>query len=184
MDRKNFLKKVCTYGACGCAAMTFMPSLTVAEATTVNEDDQDWRIGFMQKRMAKHIEHLGSKLDPNTMNEVIEMLGRDCSNIGIARYSDYQGNIKGFLEEVITKWGDKAEYDEENGVIKIIGKQRDSCFCPFVDKKFMSVEFCSCSLGWQKNTYETILGKKVDATMNETILKGSDRCCFTITILS
>ena len=183
MDRKNFLKKVCTYGACGCAAMTFMPSLAAAEYKEIKEDEPDWRIGFMQKRMAKHIEHLSSKLDENTMNEIIEMLGRTCSSDGIEKYSNYKGNIKGFLEEVITKWGDTAEYDEENGIIKVIGKKRDSCFCPFVDKKLMSVEFCNCSLGWQKNTYETMLGKKVDVIMNETILKGSDRCCFTIKIL-
>ena len=184
MDRKKFIKKVCTYGVCGCAAITAIPALAASSTpASAGEDEPDWRIEFMQKRMAKHIEHLNSKIDEDTMNELIEMLGRSCSSDGMERYSDYVGNVKGFLKDVLTQWGDTADYDEANGIIKVTGVKRDSCFCPFVDKKLMSVDFCNCSLGWQKNTYETIIGKKVDVTIDESILRGAERCSFTIKII-
>jgi predicted hydrocarbon binding protein len=37
-------------------------------------------------------------------------------------------------------------------------------------------------LGWQKQTYSAILGKPVEAELEESILRGSGRCVFRIQV--
>ncbi|MBN1181284.1 MAG: hypothetical protein JXB49_03285 [Bacteroidales bacterium] len=184
MDRKHFIKKVCTAGVCGCAAMTTLTSFTAgAKTSETSKDEPDWKIGFVQKRMAKLMGILDQKLDKETTEEVLEMLGRECANESIDKhFTKYKGNIQGFFD-AIKEWGDEASYDEENGIIRIKGKKMDSCFCPFVDKNLMSTDFCNCSLGWQKQLYETLLDKKVDVTIDSSVLRGGDSCCFSIKIL-
>jgi predicted hydrocarbon binding protein len=36
---------------------------------------------------------------------------------------------------------------------------------------------------WQKYTYETILGKKVDVALKESVLRGSKRCVFRVHVM-
>jgi predicted hydrocarbon binding protein len=74
------------------------------------------------------------------------------------------------------------EYDRDNGIITVTTPQRD-CVCAMVDSKKTPPYFCQCSAGWQKETYETILDKKVDVELKESVLRGSKRCVFEIRIL-
>lgn len=54
MDRKEFFKKACIYGVCGCAGMAFVSNIGVsANSEKTLDNEPDWRIGFMQKRFAK-----------------------------------------------------------------------------------------------------------------------------------
>lgn len=41
---------------------------------------------------------------------------------------------------------------------------------------------CNCSLGWQKRTWETVLGKKVDVELVESVLRGGKRCVFRVRV--
>ena len=47
----------------------------------------------------------------------------------------------------------------------------------------MTKDFCNCSKGWQKQTYEIILGQKVDVDINTSILYGDNHCSFTIKLI-
>lgn len=180
MDRKEFFKKACTCGFCGCAGMgLFVPS--AVKASKGEEPKEDWRIGFIQKRFAKLIDILNSNLDEAQKNDLLGQLGRACSNENVALPVKYKGDVEGYLKEVNTKWVDKYTLDLEKKEIRIWDKPRESCFCPFVDSSLMTDDFCNCSLGWQKQTYENILGHKVNVEINTSILRGGDCCSFIIT---
>ena len=181
MNRKDFFKNACKAGICGCAGIALLsPSNLLAAEDSTNEEKPDWRIGFMQKRFARFIEIMNSNLDDETKNKLIEELGRACANEGYKDLLKYKGKIKEFLKDIETKWVEKTEFDEEKKEIRIIDKKRESCFCPFVDMSKMSKDFCNCSIGWQKETYETILGVPVDVKIESSVLRGSDKCSFII----
>jgi hypothetical protein len=181
MDRKHFFKNVCTYGACGCAGiMMLSPSNLFANENGPDEKKEDWRIGFMQNRIAKLIEGMEGKLDKDTIASLLENMGRYCAKGNIENLVKFKGDLNGYVKS-IGKWIDKAEHDEERGIIKLIGKKNNSCFCPFVDTSKMPKEFCNCTKGWNKETYETILGKQVDVKIDTTVLWGGESCNFTIT---
>lgn len=177
---KDFFKNMCRYGACGCAGMMLLsPANLLADTTDPEENKEDWRIGFIQKRMARLIEDMGDELDKETLGLLPEKMGWQCAKENIADKVKFKGDLNGYLKN-IEKWVEKAGHDEEKGIITIAGKKNDSCFCPFVDTSEMPEEFCNCSMGWQKETYEAIIGKPVDVSINISVLRGGDRCGFTV----
>ena len=181
MDRKDFLRKACTYSACGCTGMMLLPSAnSLANEATSEEEKEDWRVGFMQSRIARLMEGMGGTLDENTMISLLETMGRFCAKENGEHYAKFKGDLNGYLKS-LEKWVDKAEHDEEKGIVKIVGKQSSGCFCPFVDVSKMPKEFCHCTKGWNKVTYEAIIGKQVDVRIDTTVLWGGERCSFTIT---
>ena len=60
MKRNEFFK-LCAGGVCSCAAITMLPGSALFAANPMQENE-DWRIGFIQERYAKLIEILGDKL--------------------------------------------------------------------------------------------------------------------------
>ena len=90
-------------------------------------------------------------------------------NFACVLYGDY-----------IMVMGGSIKQNKNKKIIKIHDKKRETCFCPFVNHKFTSIDFCNCSIGWQKETYESILGKPVEVNIEESVLRGGKRCSFTI----
>jgi hypothetical protein len=183
MDRKDFFKKTCQLGMCSCAGLMFFSENNILASTSDDEPKEDWRIGFMQKRFAQFIDIIDKNTDVETRDKIIEELGRFCSKENEAQFSEYIGNVDKFLEYTQSKWVEKAEFNKEQNVILVTDKKRDSCFCPLVKDKFMSKDFCNCSKGWQKQTFEMLLGKAVEVEILSSILRGSDRCSFKISIV-
>lgn len=177
MDRKKFIKKACGLGACSCIGMGFLPT---EKATAAGEMKLDWKEDFIKYRFAKLIEILNANLDKETRDHIIESLGKVCANNSIA--GKYKNNIDGFFKEINDRWGEKASYDKENGVIRIETPERD-CVCPLIDSKLISESICQCSVGWQTQTYNTILDKEVEARCVESVVRGSTKCVFEIRIV-
>ncbi|MBN2520732.1 MAG: hypothetical protein JXB17_09530 [Bacteroidales bacterium] len=184
MDRKEFFKNTCKFGLCACAGLSLMNMPIKTKADDSGENEEDWRIGFMQKRFAKLIDILNSNLDETGKNEILEELGRECAKEGIDHIIKFKGDIEGFLKNIEEQWVEKVEFNKESNEIKIFDKKRDSCYCPFVDKAITSKDFCNCSIGWQKAIYETILGKEVDVEILSSVLRGGEGCSFVIKIKS
>jgi hypothetical protein len=162
-----------------------MTTLTGQTARVVTGDEQeDWRVGFMQKRFSHLINYMNTNLNEETREKLIEELGRACALENKESYSGFIGNIEGFLRDKESKWMEKAEYNKETNAIRLIGKKYDACFCPFAGKSNISSEFCNCTKGNIKESYGAVLGKPVEVTIDSTILRGSDRCCFTLKVLS
>ena len=186
MDRKEFLRSGCKLGLCACAGMLFMNRSVAGEetaATACPPDQDEWKIDFMQKRFARFIEIIDANTDKEAKDKLIEQLGRYCAQTNEEQTKKYTGDIDGFLADIKTKWVERVEYDKKKNEISIYDKPREECFCPLVKSDVMSKEFCNCSKGWQKQTYESILGKKVDVEILSSILRGGKQCSFKIKVM-
>lgn len=186
MNRKDFFKGICKYGLCSCAAFAIISN----ENTFASSDDEDqevkalkWKLEFINKRFAKLLDIMDVSLDDGKKREVLEKLGRECAKEFDDNVIKFRGDVDGFLEDVMKKWVEKADYDKDKGIISISDKKREACFCPFIDKSFVDSDtMCHCSVGWQKHIYETLTGKKVDVEVTGSILKGGEQCSFNIFI--
>lgn len=171
MDRKDFFKKSCQAGLCACAGLTVFSQTGIMANTNGNDDKtKEWQVGFMQRKFAKLVDTLTSNLDAPTRNRILEQMGRACSKEGEKDTLKFKGDVEGFLNEIKKSWVEQATFNKEKSEIKIIGKKSDTCFCPFASKT-ISKDFCNCSKGWQKETFEAILGKPVDVTIDSSLLK-------------
>ncbi|MCX6550763.1 MAG: hypothetical protein NTY02_07130 [Acidobacteria bacterium] len=56
------------------------------------------------------------------------------------------------------------------------------CSCPLVDSKRTPPFFCNCSVGYQKESFETVFGRPVQAALKASKLGGSKRCTFEVTL--
>ena len=178
MDRKHFLKNACGLGICSCVGAGL---LTGGTASAADQELTPWKDQFIKHRFAKLIDILDESLDETTKNEIIEKLGRECSLNSLAQ--NFKGDVDGFFNKIHQRWGENANFDREKGIIKIEMPERD-CVCPLIDSKKISKSVCQCSVGWQTQTYETILGKKVEAKCVESVIRGSTKCVFEVQILS
>jgi hypothetical protein len=150
MNRTEFLK-TCAGGLCSCTALGLLAPGNLPAAETPKPED--WRFQFIKQRYAKLLENLGGRVGDQTLNEIQEFKQR--ANEDIA-------------------------YDREKGVITVVGPERGDCFCPLIDCKYTPKTACNCSLGWQQYVYETLLGKKVQVKLKESVLHGGKRCIFEI----
>ncbi|MBN1781505.1 hypothetical protein JW948_10295 [bacterium] len=182
MKRKEFLNSICLSGACACSASMLLAQDTGSAAEN-EKPKEDWRIGFSKTRYTKLMEILQSKLTEEEFSEIIQLLGRACS-ASIGFIQTYAGDPDGYLKELKRRWNENSVYDRENGVITVSSEERTECVCPLIDTAKVSHKVCDCSLGWQKQTFETVLGKKVDVEIKESIIRGGKKCTFEIRILA
>ena len=183
MDRRSILKSVCGLGLCSCCAGLAQANQNKEQ---INPSEKDYgrlryEMDFIKKRFAFLVQTMSETLDEKTMCSIFEAIGRKCAmefNNVIAPYKD---NPEAFLESIQKQWVETAQYDKEAGILQIVDKST-SCTCPFVDKKLTPAAFCNCTIGWQKQAYETVFGKKVDVKIEESILRGGTRCKFKIKV--
>lgn len=181
MKRRDFLKTAGVCGFCSCAGMTLLAQEGASEDSNDSKIKAlEGRLDFARRRFAMLIEILGKNLKPETRDKILEDLGRECAKEYKAMFEEYKNDLSGFLKAVQQEWAERTEYDEENGKIRIVGRKTDACFCPLVKKGVTPIEACSCSVGWQKEGYRMITGKEVDAKVEESVLRGGDRCSFAV----
>jgi len=176
MNRKDFLKN-CACGLCTCAAAGLISPATASAAETATKDD--WKTPFLKQRFAKLLEILAGRLDEKTLNEILLELGRNCSS-SIAWIKEYHGDPDGYFKRLKQRWNEDATCDREKGVITVASAERTDCGCPLMSNRYTPKLACNCSLGWQQQTFETILGGKVRVELKESLLRGGKRCIFEI----
>jgi predicted hydrocarbon binding protein len=109
--------------------------------------------------------------------------GYDCAaNYSVLR--KHKGDVDGFIREFKERTNEDITYDREKGIVTVVSPERTECTCPLIAKNLTSSKVCNCSLGWQQCTYETLLGKKVQVELTESILRGGKRCRFQIQVLA
>jgi hypothetical protein len=181
MQRKSFLKSACTLGICSCTGIAALSSAELfGKNKSLEEKDPNPQLNFIQKRFAKLVQNLDSNVNEEQKEKILEGLGSACAEESKDYFVKYKGNINGFLEEIKKSWAEKTEYNIESGYLRITGKKQKACACPFVDNSIMSKDFCNCTLGWNKVVYSTILGKPVDAKIEDSVLRGGEQCTILI----
>jgi predicted hydrocarbon binding protein len=135
-----------------------------------------------QLRFARLVSVLGEHVDSRARKGIFESLGRECAKQYRGLTAKYANDIKGFLAAAQQQWVESVEYDEASGTIRIVDKAT-TCSCPLVNQSLTPPEFCDCTLGWQKETYSMILGRPVEAEIEESLLRGGKRCVFQIRVV-
>ena len=178
MNRKEFLQN-CACAVCPCAMVGLIApgEAYAAEA----KPPEDWRLPFVKKRYAKLIEILSGKVDDSTLNDILRQVGYDCAS-GYSLIQQHKGDVDGFIREFKQKANEDITYDRERGIITVVGPERDNCYCPLNDRSVSSGRVCNCSLGWQQCAYETLLGRKVEVELKESVLRGGKRCVFVVRV--
>ena len=185
MDRRELFKQTCGMGLCACAGATVLAQVglaadEVADDTAKQLHKLEWWQDHTRRQVARLWELMEERVDEPTRRGIIQELGRECAErLGWA--TKYQGKMPDYFQMMKDRLGEEIVYDEARGVITITTPERD-CVCGLVDSKVTPGCFCDCSLGWQKYTYETMLGREVEVEVKESVLRGSKRCVFEVRI--
>lgn len=174
MDRRGFM--ACGLGACGCA-MGIMAVPGVLRAEDATEPDQ--RLAFARYQLANLIRFMEAGMEnPATSVSLIEKTGRECARLGQLP-GRHKGDVDGYLAAIRQAWGTDSTYDKERGVITLMVADGE-CGCPLVDPKRTPAFWCHCSVGYQKEAFETITSRPVRVTLKGSKLSGSKRCTFEV----
>jgi hypothetical protein len=184
MTRDEFIKGLCTLGACSCAGWMLGVGGSARAEEKPNEevDALKGKLNFMRVRFAKLVGILSDKLDESDRKEVFESMGRECARQFMDLTGKFAGKPEAFLEEIKKRWAKEAAYDPAAGTIRVVDKS-EHCSCAFVDEQLTPPAFCDCTLGWQKETYTMILGQPVDAELEESILRGGKQCAYRMRVV-
>ena len=175
MNRKEFLKSVCGLGACGCVASVVGPVEALA-ATPADVPDQ--RLAFARYQVAKMVGFMQAGTSAAASVDVLEKTGRECAKLG-GLAARFKGDPDGYLAAAKAAWGTESQWDKEKRTITLTGTE-GPCGCPLVDNKRTPAFFCNCSIGYQKESFETIFGRPVQGTLKASKLAGSPRCVFEV----
>jgi hypothetical protein len=134
-----------------------------------------------QERFAELVTIMGEDLDGATRDKILMRLGRECAQAYRPLFQKYRGNLSGFHDKIKMAWLESAAYDEKTGVLRIAGKP-GPCGCPLVKAGRTPTDFCNCSAGWQLEAYSIVMDKPVTVEIEETVLRGGQRCSFRIAV--
>jgi predicted hydrocarbon binding protein len=182
-DRRGFMKTACTLAACSCPAATLLAQEQAPaqpdQTPPVDVGKLQWKLAAAEQRFASLLEILDAQLSKKSRIKLLEAMGRRCAGNYIALADKFKGNLKGYLEEVQKQWVAKVEWSEDGRSFKVFDKS-PTCTCPLVGSGKTSTTMCHCSAGWQKATYERITGSPVQATVEQSVLRGDSQCVYRI----
>lgn len=177
MDRKEFLMRACGLGVCGCALNLICSPGLVHAADTPQEDQ---RLLFARYQLAKLLGAMIAGAPAETCAGILEGTGRECARLGQLGVR-FKGNPEGYFAAARQAWGTEFTWDRERGVVTV-AVAAGPCGCPLVDPKRTPPVWCNCSVGYQKESFEAIFGRPVQARLMESKLAGGARCIFELTL--
>ena len=174
MDRKEFLKNVCGLGVCGCVL-----NLPVAMDSLHGEDAAiDQRLVFARHQLSKMVGFMAADTTSNAAVGILQKTGRECAKLGTL-HANFKNDPEGYFAAAKKSWGTDFAWDKDSNRITVAVAE-GQCGCPLVDAKRTPVLWCNCSVGYQMETFETIFGKRIHASLKESKLNGGKRCIFEI----
>jgi len=162
---------------CGCVLSVLDPAEALA-ATTVQ--DQDQRLAFARYQVANMVRFMAAGPMSAGCAEILEKTGRECSKLGGLPVK-FKGDPEGYFAVAKKNWGTNFSWDKEKGIVTVAVAEGE-CSCPLVDSKRTPPFWCNCSVGYQKEAFETVFGRPVRASLKESKLRGSKRCVFEVTL--
>lgn len=177
MDRKEFLKNACGLGVCGCV----LSALGAGEPVLAQAvDAPDQRLVFARYQLAKMLGFMASEAPAEACARILEKTGRECAKLGQLP-GMFKNNPEGYFAAAKKNWGTDFAWDREKGVITVAVAE-GPCGCPMVDSRRTPAVWCNCSVGYQKETFETIFGRPVGVSLKESKLGGGRRCVFEVKV--
>jgi hypothetical protein len=175
VDRKEFLKSACGLGVCGCV-LGFLDPPEASADTTAEVPDQ-W-LAFARYQVAKMVGLMAAGTAAPACADILEKTGRECARLG-GLPAKFKGDPDGYFAAATKNWGTDFQWNKDKGVITVAVAEGE-CTCPLVDVKRTPAFFCNCSVGYQKEAFESVFGRPVQASLKESKLSGSKRCVFEV----
>jgi len=140
----------------------------------------EWRYNHARAQFYKYLELTLPLLSVDNKKQIFHQLGRNCAD-SLGWALKYKGNPEGFFQFMKEHSGESISFNKDKSKI-IVETGKRPCDCPIMKDKCIDGMYCECSIGWQAQTYEIILGKKVCVEIKEAVFRGSTRCVFEISI--
>jgi hypothetical protein len=177
MDRKEFLKRACGVGLCGCVLSLVDPPEAIAAPQA---EAADQRLAFNRYQVAKMVGFMAAGSAAPACAEILEKTGRECAKLG-GLSAKFKGDPEGYFATARKAWGTEFSWNKDKGVITVTVAE-GPCGCPLVDNKRTPSFFCNCSVGYQRESFENVFGRPVRAALKESKLGGSKVCVFEVTL--
>lgn len=177
VDRKEFLKSACGLGICGCA-LSFLEAPEPVKAKDTVASDQ--RLGFVRYQVAKMVGFLATDTTADVAAGILEKTGRECARLGQLP-GKFKGDPEGYIAAIKKLWGTDAVWNKEKSIVTVTVAEGE-CGCPLVDSKRTPALWCNCSVGYQKEAFETIFERPTKVSLKASKLSGSKRCIFEVTL--
>jgi hypothetical protein len=174
VDRKEFLKSACGLGVCGCVSSLLDPAEALATAQTQAPDQ---RLAFARYQVAKMVGFMAADATAPASGRILENTGRECARLG-GLSAKFKGDPEGYFATARRNWGTEFSWDTEKGITVAVAE--GECSCPLVDTKRTLPFFCNCSVGYQKESFETVFERPVQVVLKASKLDGSKRCVFEV----
>jgi hypothetical protein len=172
-----FLKTVCGLGVCGCVASLVDAPEALAAAP---EQVPDQRLAFARYQVAKMVGFMAGGTAAPACAEILQKTGRECARLGQINVK-FKGDPDGYFAAARKAWGTDFSWNKEKGIVTVTVAEGE-CSCPMVDNRRTPAFFCNCSVGYQKEAFETIFGRPVQVSLKESKLGGSKVCVFQVTL--
>ncbi len=181
MERRQFLKNAGAAGLCSCFVARAVAGETTAPAKSAPADDR--RANFAKQRYSKLLTLVGARVDEKTFREIVEEVGRFCSESGFSK--KFTGQLEAYLAEIEKRWGAKTAYDTATQVVQVsFSPQTQDCGCPLMGKGLVPAAACQCSVGSMRRSFATVTGHDVSVALKESLLQGGQSCSFAIQLHS
>jgi len=130
--------------------------------------------------VAKMVAYMAADTTAPACARVLENTGRECAKLG-GLSARHKGDPEGYFATARKNWGTEFSWDRETRIITVTVAEGE-CSCPLADGKRTPPFFCNCSAGYQKESFETVVGRPVQAALEASKLSGSPWCVFEVTL--
>ncbi len=179
MDRKEFFRKTCLAGVCGCgfgAIALNAGDIARADQENINPVPQQWLITLL--------ENLDRNVDQTELRRIIKMsAGVHYDQLKMDDLlSGYTGKLREFINFLEKEWSWKVNYDEAAGVITA-DENKSYCVCPVLKgTPAGSPAICYCSEGFAELMFSKVAGTAVSAEVISSVRRGDKTCIYRINL--
>jgi predicted hydrocarbon binding protein len=177
MDRKEFFRKTCLAGVCGCgfgALALNARDVAGADQESINPVPQQWLITLL--------ENLDRNVDQAELRKIIKLsAGVHYDQLKMDDLlSGYAGKLREFIGFLEKEWGWKVNFDEAAGVITA-DENKSYCVCPVLKgTPAGSPAICYCSEGFAEKMFSKVAGVTVTAEVVSSVRRGDKSCIYRI----
>jgi predicted hydrocarbon binding protein len=137
------------------------------------------KAGGIQKMMLL----MDQSVDEETRREVMEACGRRCMGMSVLKKARQIQKEASDLDDLLQRLneahiGGGHMYREGSTVHAMYTR----CYCGTVSqtREPISVTYCSCSCGWFRQLFESLMGHPVEVRLLDSIIQGGESCQFLI----
>lgn len=180
MNRKEFLKRACALGVCGCA-LGVRDVLAASDADSRSAapvEPPDQRLRFARYQIAKLVGFMAADPAAPSCAQLVGRTGRECAKLG-GMGKTFKGNPAGYFDAAQKSFGTEFRWDKVKGLVTVTVPEGE-CGCPLVDAQRTPAFWCNCSVGYQEEIFEAIFGRPVEVSLKVSKLGGSKRCVFEV----